>query len=236
MPNQGTQRGTSIDLQNCVLFLKTQLLNGAGSAWTALKFGEGSLNHNIDKSYDYKGNRGRLDDLRRGPEQVLKVSFEGKFTSILSNAVEAGSGELETYSLHEILEGVEYGIEDHGSPKFAGTRESWLTAYGCPPYCCDIEIHNNPAMDCPDTLAIGEAQLIRYFRPTSISSNFQNGMVNVSGEAHVLRPMVMRCAGPEGTSPGTMPKFTYSREQDAAPFDNVPEGPWPLDPRDPNAT
>ena len=244
MPH-GVQRGTSIDLKNVVLFLKTKELGSGAWAWMALKFGDGNLTHAINKSYDYKMNRGKLDDVRRGDDQVLDVSFEGKFTNLLSNFADAGSGEVETYSLHEILEGVEYGVGQsvgHGYPKFAGTRESWLAAYGCPPYCCDIEIHNNPALECTHTEAIGEAQLIRYFRPTSISGDFSSGMVNVSGEAHVLRPMVARVAGPAGTPPSNGTTFGYNKEINAIPFDDL-GGPggvgaayWPLDPRDPLST
>ena len=231
MPN-GTQRGTSVDLKNCVLFVKTKELVTGVSAWMALKFGEGNLQHTIAKNFDYKKNRGRLDDVRRGEEQVLAVSFEGKFTNILSNYEGAGSGEAETYSLHELLEGVYYEPgSNHGAPKFAGTREPWLVAYGCPPYCCELEIHNNPALDCPDSEAIGESQLLRYFRATNIVADFSAGMVNVSGEAHVLRPVVMRNAGPAGTSPGTYPNFTYTNELNAEPFS---DSDWGLDPRDPN--
>lgn len=222
MPN-GLQKGTSVDLKNCVLFLKTKALGADDLLWMALKFGEGNLQHTINKSYDYKMNRGKLDDVRRGPDQVLSVSFEGKFTNLLSNY---GGESDETYSLHEILDGVEYGVEDHGEPKFAGTRETWLNAYGCPPYCVDIEIHNNPGMECPDSEALGEAQLIRYFRATSIAADFSSGMVNVSGEAHVLRPVVMR-VGVLDSGVGTN-QFTYVKEEEAEPMDAAL---WGDDPR-----
>lgn len=211
----GIQRGASIDLKNCVLFAKT-LTAGSVLVWIALKFGDGSLTHTINKSYDYKKSRGKLDDVRRGEEQVLDVGFEGKFTAMVANT---GAGPDETYALHEVFEGVEYLETDHGEAKFAGTRESWLAAYGCPPYCVDLEIHNNPRMDCPASDAVGEAQLLRYFRSTSIAADFSTGMVNISGECHILRPMVRR------PQPGTFPG-NYTTEADAAPFED-----WADDPR-----
>lgn len=225
MPN-GLQKGNAADLKNTVLFVKTRALVSAASVWMALKFGDGSMNWTINKNYQPMMNRGRLDDIRRGDDALLDVTFDGKYTFALSNYAGDGSGPEENYTLHEILEGVEYGIQDHGEPKFQGTRESWLADYGCPPYCCELELHNNPALDCPDTTAIGEAKLFRYFRATSIQVSYDTGMCNVSGQCHILRPMVMRCAGPLGTSPAGYPKFAYSKESDAAPFTT-----WPDDPR-----
>ena len=235
MAGTGTlQRGLQKDLKNCIAFLKTRELGSGDLIYVALKLAEGNLSANVSKQFEYKSNRMKLDDVRRGADVPLDVSISAKFTFMLSNFSGDGSGPEENYSLHEILEGVEYGAnEDHGQPKFRGTREPWLSAFGCPPYCCDIEIHDNPALECPDTEAIGEAYLLRYFRAEGIPADFSSGVINISGKCHIIRPMVMRCAGPEGTSPSGYPNFTYTREEDAEPFGDVTGdgGSWPDDPR-----
>ncbi len=227
------QRGMQIDLKNTILFIKTRALTTGDLLFVALKFAEGNLSVDIAKNYMYRGNRGKLDDVRRGDDVPLSVSFSGKFTFMTSNFEGDGSGPEENYTVHEMLEGVEYGnVDTHGQAKFRGTRESWLNDFGCPPYCCDIEIHNNPSLECPDSEALGEAFLIRYFRVEGLPTDLSSGSCNVTGKAHVVRPITMRVAGPEGTSPGANPNFSYTSEETAEPFDDADEGGvWVADPR-----
>jgi len=177
--------------------------------------------------YNQMLDRGKLDDIRRGDDSPMTVDFEGKFTRFISNS--AGPVD-ETYTIHEMLRGVSRKNDSSfGKPMFAGTREPWLEAFGCPPYCVDLEVHDNPVLECPDSEALGEASLIRYFRANSIQADFNIGMVSISGSAHVLFPINDRVGGPDSTA---AKKFNYSDIEDAEPLDVANPSFWVADPRD----
>jgi len=239
MANKNTlQRGSQVSLHNCVLFIKSKYTNG-DPAWMALRFANGNLSASNDYEYTYMYDRGKLDDVRAGDEKPMKLSFEGKFTFVSSNEGVTEEAFKENLTVHELLCGREMRNNvDHGTPRLTGIREPWLTAFGCPPYAVEIEVHNNPSLECPDSEAIGEAFLYRYFRAESIQANFENGTLSVSGSAHILQPMSARCACLGGVVPNDegSGEFSYTDVRLAAPMDDATEGDvnfWALDPRDP---
>lgn len=227
----GEQRGQSIDIRNCIVFLKTLALDTGNLVFMAIKIGDGQLSFTESQAFTPILNRGKLDDIRSGDQQQVALNINGRATFFLSNI--EGPAQDETYTANEILRGIEYGnIDDHGRPKFRGTREDWLTAYGCPPYCADVEIHNNPGLACPDTEAVGEAMLFRYFRVESINPDLSAGNVSISGNCHITQPMLARVAAFGGVQPAQAGSgiFSYNDERLAEPMDANGTF-WAADPR-----
>ncbi len=219
------QKGTQTTLKNHVLFLKTKAsgVYAPGDrcdTYLGLKFGEGNFTWNMTKNQEYMLDRGVLDDVRKGDEAPLEVSFQGKFTFTKTNGDE-------NYTVHEILDGHDFGDPD-ANPIFVGAVENWLATYGCPPYAAELELHNNPAMDCPNTSAHGEATLFRYFRTDSINVDINGGTIDVSGKCHVLRPIPKRI----DASGGSGGSFGYVKAVDAEPLDLNDAAFWPDDPRE----
>jgi len=226
----GMQRGAAIDLKNCFVFLKTKALITGDLVWMALRMGSGQLTSSEPASFNYILNRGVLDDVRPGDDAVTQVNISGRFTNYISMA---GGAVDETASILEIVKGKHRGnIDDHGTPKYAGTREDWLSQFGCPPYCFDIEVHNNPGVQCPDTDAIGEATLFRYCRVTSNNPDFSGGDLSLTVEAHVTQPISARCAALGKSAPGDEGSgvFAYNKWQQAKPLDYTATF-WKVDPR-----
>ncbi len=218
------QKGAQFNLKNGVLFLKTKEsapAYGPGARcdiWMGLKFGEGNFTWSIAKNFDYQLDRGKLDDVRSGDEAPIDVSFQGKYTFCKSRG-------NESYSPHEIIDG--HDFED-GTVLFNGAAENWLSEFGCPPYACELEFHNNPAMECPGTTAHGEAQLFRYFRAESIQCDARAGTIDVSGKCHILRPFIKRV----DASGGSGGDFGYIKKQDMVPLDDSTPTVWPNDARE----
>lgn len=225
----GLQVGKSIDLRNVALFLKTKtagvLMDSQTpcDVWTLMKFGEGTFTYTEADEIEYERNRGKLDDVNKGDDQPVEVSFEGKATFVTSRI---GSDPAETATIHEIVSGKNYA---EGGMKFQGTGEQWLSDFGCPPYTCDLELHNIPQLECPTLLVHGEAHLFRFFRKTSLEWNPETKRVNCRGACHITEPFVIR------------PNFAtlYAaelaegqlREADLQPLHDL-GGTWPPDPRE----
>lgn len=216
--------GTRIDMKNVVLFLKSATdlessPNPTSVQWMALEFGEGNLTWTInDAAIEYMPDRGILDDVRAGDQAPLDISFEGKYTKIIRTAG------TEKYSIAEMIKGYEYQETDHLTYALAGIREPWLVydstgadQIGCPPYACELEMHNNPKLSCGDISIVGEAQLFRYFRADSVAVDTRAAQISVTGKSNVIIPMVRRAI-----------TFDYDKIADAEPLTD-----WTKDPRVP---
>jgi hypothetical protein len=218
--------GNRIDMKNVMMFLKSATAletaaNPASLVWMAVQFGEGNLTWTInDAPPEYMPDRGLLDDVRSGDQVPLDLSFEGKYSRIIRP-----SGDPEPYSIAEMVKGYEFqDNDDHGTMQLAGIREPWLvfdansTQIACPPYACEVEVHNNPKLQCGlDSGILGEAQLFRYFRADSVAVDTRAGQISVTGKAHILIPMIRRAVN-----------FAYATSADAEPLLD-----WHKDPRSP---
>lgn len=179
----GLQVGKSIDLANAALFLLTRETEVAtDDIWTLIKFGEGNMSWTLTDEPVYELNRKKLDDVSAGNESPLEVTFEGKATFVCSSGTEP-------YTIHEILKGRNYTT---GAKMFYGKPETWLSAYGCPPYAAELELHLIPQLECPLSSVEGEAFLFRYFRASSIGWDISSKRVSVRGMAHITFPYVQR--------------------------------------------
>jgi hypothetical protein len=232
-----------IDLKNCVLFIRRDTAavtppgNGNQGDFMLVKFGGGNFTYTIRRNFTYELDRGLLDDVRRGDEAPLDISFGGKYEYILSVPVtpspsvsDLRNAYLNQLMLQEAMRGkILDGVTAHPWVTAGLEREPWLT---CTPYCTALELHNDLRHECPETHVRGEALLFRYFRAEAVDHDVKAGTVAVTGKANILRPMALNpwCATPDEwpytLNPGDVP----------IPF---PKGDgtlmWPKDPRDPTA-
>jgi len=224
----GQQVGKSIDLRNAALFLKTKK-PGTGTSsqvacdvWTLIKFGEGNFSYNENESFEYELDRGKLDDVNFGDEQPVSFSLEGKHTFVASQGTE-------NKTIHEIIKGIDYGTLNY---QFQGTAETWLSDYGCVPYAFELELHIIPQLECPTLTIPGEAYLFRYCRVPSAEVSLSTRRVNIAnGEAHILRPFVLR---PEfATLYATELAGGKLNPADLKPLQDLGQTDiWPADPRE----
>jgi len=215
----GLQVGKSVDLANVALFLMTKATEVATEYdWVLMKFGEGNLTWTLSQEPVYELNRKELDDVSKGNASPLEVTFEGKATFVASSGTEP-------HTVHEILTGYNFAT---GAKQFYGTPETWLSEYGCPPYCCQLEFHSIPQLECPLSSALGEATLFRYFRASSIGWDTSSKRVSVRGMSHVKIPFVQRFdfAAAYAAELGD----EVLTEGELVPLKNL-GGTWPDDPR-----
>ena len=208
-----------IDLKNCTLFIRqttvsaTAPLEADQGNFMIVKFGEGTFNFTIHKNMTYELDRGKLDDVRHGDEAPIDVSFGGKYESIMSAPAVSNPAIPALRSLYrnqltipEALRGKMFdGVTTHPWNNVNLERENWLT---CTPYCVALELHNDLRRECPDTTALGEALLFRYFRAESIDPDMKAGTLSVTGKANILRPMALSPGSANwlyGVDPGDIP-------------------------------
>lgn len=229
-----------IDLKNCTLFIRrttennTPPGNGNQGDFMLVKFGEGNFTYTIRRNFTYELDRGLLDDVRRGDEAPLDISFGGKYEYILSVPVSTPVGAtplrdayLNQVTLQEAMRGkILDGVTAHPWVTAGVEREPWLT---CTPYCTALELHNDLRHECPDVDAAGEALLFRYFRAEAVDHDVKAGTVAVTGKANILRPMALN---PHPTN------WLYTIDPGVVPLPFLKGGgtwEWPLDPRDPSS-
>lgn len=234
-----------IDLKNCTLFIRrtTEANTPPGNTnqgdFMLVKFGEGNFTYTIRRNFTYELDRGLLDDVRRGDEAPLDISFGGKYEYILSIPVPTPSGAtplrdayVNQLTLQEALRGkILDGVSAHPWITAGIEREPWLV---CTPYCTVLELHNDLRLECPDVDVPGEALLFRYFRAEAVDHDVKAGTVSVTGKANILRPMSL------SPVPYPRPKGTWEYAVDVpgvVPLPFLKGGgtwEWPLDPRDPS--
>lgn len=240
-----------IDLKNVTLFIRRTTVTNVSPAvgvrgdYMVVKFGEGNLTWNIRRAFTYDLDRGLLDDVRKGDEEPLDVSFGGKYESVSSFPTTASGQPQEKYqlSIEEAVRGKMFNGTVHPWITAGIEREGWLQ---CCPYCVQIETHNDLRKECPDIPQMpGEAMLFRFFRMETCDHDVKAGTVNVTGKCNILRPYVMNpFPRPSDFSPpattGT-PEWLYGPDDDPKPFILGPstvnpndDGLWPYDRRDPN--
>lgn len=220
-----------VDLRDAVLFVITSVAgptstgystpNPPDSIWGCVQFGEGNFTATMNDSADYVTDRGKLDDVRFGDEAPMDISFEGKFVGLrLPPYPNSGA----TYSLEEMVTGKIMDNSDYGG-KLGGLPEPWLIAESptadltaCVPYCSWLELHINPRLSCPNQDIVGEAQLYRFFRAPTVQIDIDAGQVSVTGNAHILTPVVRRLQLDYTTLAGAVPLFD--------------DGLWSADPRE----
>ena len=222
--------GNQIDMKNVMMFLKSAtdletLPLPASLQWMAVQFGEGNLTWTInDAPPEYMPDRGLLDDVRRGDQAPLDLSFEGKYSRIIRPS------DSDPYSIAEMIKGLQFQELNHGTYQLAGIREPWLAfdvgsdQIACPPYACEIEVHNNPRLQCDVPSVTGEAHLFRYFRADTVAVDTRAGQISISGKAHIIIPMIRKAV-----------PFGYARAADAVPFGvgASVQSEWTKDPRSP---
>lgn len=224
-----------IDLKNCTLFIRRTSYsnsppagNGDFGDFTIVRFGEGDFTFDPKTPFQYELDRGKLDDVRRGAEQPLEVSFTGKFEQAISVQRSGGSGIVTIYrnqlSILEALKGrMADGVSQHPW-LVAGKgieREAWL---GCSPYCVTLELHNDLRHECPDSNMAGEAYLFRYFRSEGRNCSLKGGTIQVQGKCNMLRPHVIN-PFPQGTQNQSL---TWLYKNGAATEGGVKELPIPF--------
>lgn len=193
-----------IDLKNCVLFIKLNRDTTDASKYFALKFGDGNFTFNMKENFNYNKDRGRLDEVRRGDEEPLDVSFTGKLESI-----GAPSGAACPVTLTQALTGYDLGVTAGGpaSPNawaLDPTREvedgnNGLPALNCAPYAVVLELHHNLLLECPG-LALtandaGEQMLFRVFRAESVNHDVKSGQISASGKCNIKAPITRQIIG-----------------------------------------
>ena len=129
-----------------------------------IKVGEGNLTFTENSPREYKKNRGRLDTVRDADEEPVDVSFD--FVWEFLSAV-AGST---TPTIKEAL-------------KQSGEAETWLSTSDdfCEPYCCDIEVHYDPACGGANT----ELIILEQFRSETLEHNLSDGQISCTGKCNV---------------------------------------------------
>lgn len=231
-----------IDLKNCLLFIRrhtnhnTAPGDGERGDFILVKFGDGNFTWNIRRGYNYELDRGKLDDVRKGDEEPMDISFGGKYEWVSSFPIEGDTNLVRgvyknQLSIVEALRGKILdgesthpwiGVEDNGDrDKAKIEREPWLapdaSQGACSPYCVALELHHDLRFECPDLDAPGEAYLFRYFRTESINADAKAGTITCSGRANILRPLVKN---PYPTTSAMTPKWLYENGEDP----NTPEG------------
>jgi hypothetical protein len=238
-----------IDLKNCTLFIRrTSQANTpppGGEAdqgdYLIVKFGEGNFTYTIRRNIIYELDRGKLDDVRRGDEAPMDITFGGKYEYVMS--IPAGSDPLRTdlanayrnqLTIQEAVRGKKFdGSTAHpwlvpGLSPSGVEREPWLA---CTPYCTTLELHNDLRRECPDLLDTpGEAVLFRYFRAESVDNDTKAGTVAISGKANILRPNVLNPFPQGGTGPVY---WLYEIDPGEVPIPFLCPTDWPYDRRDP---
>jgi hypothetical protein len=233
-----------IDLKNCTLFIRRtpEAATPPGSTqgdYLIVKFGEGNFNYTIRRNFTYELDRGKLDDVRRGDEAPLDVSFGGKYEYIQS--INPGVDPLKTdlanayrnqLTLQEAMRGKRFDPAlTHPWVDAGVEREEWLA---CSPYCTALELHNDLRRECPDLLNVpGEALLFRYFRAEAVDNDTKAGTVAVTGKADILRPLALNPYPTSGTGPVFWP---YEIDPGVVPVPFLCPDVWPYDRRDPRYT
>lgn len=162
----------SIDLKDAVIKIKD-----GGSNEIEVKIGEGNFTWTEARNIEYTLDRGRLDDVRRGDEIPVDVSFDFLWEYLKGpSSASTASGGLPT-------------IED--ALKQRGAAAGWVSTDpdGCRPYAVDLVIEYTPT---PAACGDKETITISDFRWESLDHDLRGASVAVSGKANVTEADVVR--------------------------------------------
>lgn len=161
-----------IDLKNVQFFM----LDGTSPTPNKVELiiGEGNLTYQEFNEMEYKKNRGKLANVRKGDEKPVEVSMDFRWDKLKSDS---GAG---TPTPKEIL-------------TQTGLASTWVTAGPdpCEPYAIILQILNTPIC-ASGTGAESEKELITIgpFRPESFNHDPKTGQVQCSGKANVTAATV----------------------------------------------
>lgn len=164
----------SIDLKDAIIRIKD-----GGSNSIEVKIGEGNFTWTEARNIEYTLDRGRLDDVRKGDEIPVDVSFDflWEYLKGPSSASTASGG---TPTIEDAL-------------KNRGAAANWVStdADGCRPYAVDLEIEYKPT---PAACGDKEVIVINDFRWESLDHDLRGASVAVSGKANVTEAQITRSA------------------------------------------
>jgi hypothetical protein len=158
---------SSFNLKNAVLKIK----DGTGTPLElTVVMGEGNLTYSEKKPRIYLKNRGLLDDVEDGDDEPMEVSFEGRWSYLLSVSGEA-------MSIEDVL-------------KKRGLASAWVSSDTdlCRPYAVDLELTHTPT--CGDTLP--EVILFPDFRYESLEHDAKGKTISCKGMCNATEPTITR--------------------------------------------
>lgn len=161
---------TIIDLKNCLVKLVDGTTPTAKSL--TLIMDEGTLTFEVGQNIEYKKDRGKLSGTRKGDEEPMKVSFQGRFSKLLTDTV---GGET-------ILSPFEFLTQE-------GQASTNVTVgNACEPYAVDIVVE----ITSPCGTVADEVDTFPEFRMESFGGNYKDGTISVSGRCNAEFPTVVR--------------------------------------------
>lgn len=158
---------TAIDLKDCSLIFK----DGATTPHTLeFKFDEGNLTFQIKRNIEVKRDRGNLDYAKEGDEEPVSLSFEGRFSEVVSSS----GGDV---SPIEFL-------------TFTGAASAYVsTAQVCAANAIDLVVEVDRS--CGTTVQ-DEVTTFSDFTFETIDGDYKAGTISVSGIAMITMPTSVR--------------------------------------------
>lgn len=160
-----------IDLKNCVIKIKDGTTPTANEI--TVKVGDGTLNYTTKNNYDYRRDRGLLDEVVAQDEEPVDITLDATLEFV------RGSGSV--VSIEDALDQV-------------NNASTWVTVDSdpCQPYAVILEVVHTPICDSVDI----ETIVFNPFRADEVQHDLKEGTLSIRGRANVTRPTVTRTAQP----------------------------------------
>ena len=155
-----------IQLRDCVFVVK----DSAGSA--TIKIGTGNATFSVKRTIEYVPDRGNLDEVRRGDDMPMELSFQFNFSSVTATGTPSTTGGAGTGASSPTETVIDYLSNTSGSRTSVDTDP-------CKPYACDIEMTVTPP--CAGG---GRKYTFPDFRVEDLSFDVKASQVSASGKCN----------------------------------------------------
>jgi len=160
-----------IDLKNCVIKFKDGTEPTPNEI--TVKIGDGTLNYTTKNNYDYRRDRGLLDEVVEGDEEPVEISLDATLEFVRGAGTDV--------SIEDALDKV-------------GNAASWVTvdSDACQPYAVTLEVLHTPI--CEDVFL--ETLEFTPFRADEVQHDLKEGTLSIRGRSNQTRPTATRTAQP----------------------------------------
>lgn len=162
-----------------------QILGGGGGESITVPIGEGNLTYSVQRTREFKLDRGNLDQVRNGDDVPMNVTIDGNYDYITGDGAEV--------TILEALENEEFDGSDFVD--LGWTSADTRSGHECDPFCVNIVVTFDPTTRCAGLVGNPvETLTFRYFYFTNVSFDSNAGTLNITGDCNSRKPEGVRSA------------------------------------------